>query len=333
MARKRFLDIDKSKGIAIFLVVLGHITLSGGPPRGAEWFEWLRIAVYKFHMPFFMYLSGYTLYYTLPKIESIQEYWQFIKKKALRLLPPLLLFGIFIGIGKYLMQSHIEVDRVPPFSWYEFLKIIIEPMDSFARSIWYIYVLFEFYVTIPLLLKATNFKLILLIIIGLLIHFFRPTEYFAFASYNEYFLYFVLGMVSVKYRKETLQLFSKFRVIFCILFVSSFYLITLNMSGELSKTIISLFSILALHSLMMTKLFDKNSQILLFAKYTFVIYLLNTVVIGLTKGVIIRYFVWEGNWFILSGTIIFLLGLYGPIFIKKFIFRLKTFSYFDEITN
>jgi fucose 4-O-acetylase-like acetyltransferase len=331
MARERFKDIDKAKGIAIFLVVLGHITLSGGVPRGAEWYDWIRIAVYKFHMPFFMYLSGYTLFYTLPEINSFNDYWELIKRKAFRLLPPLILFGVLIGAGKYIMQSYVEVDRVPSFSYYEFLKIIVEPMDSFARSIWYIYVLFEFYLTIPVLLKLINYRLFILLIIGLSIYFFRPTEYFAISSYNEYFLYFVLGMISVKYRRSILDYFNKFKVLFLFLFLLSFLLLLLKFPAIQSKLIISLLSIPALHSLMDTKLFEDNKQVLLFAKYTFVIYLLNTITIGLTKGIIIQYLSWDGYRFLFFAPIILIAGLYGPILIKKYF--LSKVNYLDKITN
>ena len=330
MARERLKDIDKAKGIAIFLVVLGHITLSG-PPRDVEWYELLRIAIYKFHMPFFMYLSGYTMFYVLPKITSLKEYWIFIKKKAFRLLPPLLIFGILIGIGKFVMQSYMKVDGVPPFSYYEFLKIIIEPMASFARSIWYIYVLFLFYLTIPLLLILSKYRLIPLFILGILIHFFRPTHYFAIFSYDEYFLYFVIGMISVKYRLVLSEYLNKFRIVFVILFLMSFSLLFLNIHGSQSKLIISLFSILALHSLMLTHLFDENKQVFLFAKYTFVIYLLNTITIGLTKGLILKYFSWDGYRFFFVAPIILIAGLYGPILIKKYL--LNKITYLDKITN
>ena len=55
--RARRLDLDRAKGIAILLVVLGHIVAREQPP-GVEWYEPFRYAVYRFHMPFFLYLSG-----------------------------------------------------------------------------------------------------------------------------------------------------------------------------------------------------------------------------------------------------------------------------------
>jgi uncharacterized membrane protein YcfT len=51
--RARRLDLDRAKGIAILLVVLGHVS-AGPPPAGVEWYEPFRYAVYRFHMPFFL---------------------------------------------------------------------------------------------------------------------------------------------------------------------------------------------------------------------------------------------------------------------------------------
>ena len=50
-------DIDRAKGLAILLVVFGHI-VARADPAGVDWYEPLRRAVYAFHMPFFFYLSG-----------------------------------------------------------------------------------------------------------------------------------------------------------------------------------------------------------------------------------------------------------------------------------
>ncbi len=54
---ERRADIDSAKGLAILLVVFGHL-VARADPAGVTWYEPLRRAVYAFHMPFFLYLSG-----------------------------------------------------------------------------------------------------------------------------------------------------------------------------------------------------------------------------------------------------------------------------------
>lgn len=330
MKKERLFDIDQAKGFAIFLVVLGHITLSS-QPQNVSWYEFIRVAIYKFHMPFFMYLSGYIMYYTLPKFSSILEYWTFTKQKAFRLIIPLIIFGLAIGIGKYTFQNFIKVDGVPQFSLFEFFKIILEPTNSFASSVWYIYVLFLFYLMVPLLIVLFNKREYLIVILGLIIHFIRPTNYFALNSFNEYLLYFSLGMISLKYRARLNYYFDKWRIFLIITFLFSFFLIFQNINASVSKLIISLISIPALTSLVRNKFIMENKSLTLYSKYTFVIYLLNTILIGLCKGIILKFFSWDGYNFILVAPILLLIGLYGPIVIKKYLF-VRIF-YLDKMTN
>src|SRR4051812_42250723 len=55
--RERRLDLDRAKGYAILLVVAGHL-VANTAPEGSGWYEPWRYALYRFHMPFFLYLSG-----------------------------------------------------------------------------------------------------------------------------------------------------------------------------------------------------------------------------------------------------------------------------------
>ena len=344
MKRERLIDIDQAKGLAILLVVIGHITLSS-QPQNADWYETIRIAIYKFHMPLFMYLSGYTMYYTLPHLNSGGEYFQFVKKKAFRLLPPLVLFGLAIGIGKYTFSGFMTVDGVPQFSYYEFLKIIIEPTISFASSIWYIYVLFLFYLVIPPLISLFRDKIIYILGLGILIHYWMPTHFIAVDSFNEYLLYFSIGMISVKYRGQIVKYFDKYIYGFLFLFLISFSLLYTGMGNYDSKTIISLLSIPAVHSIIRKRAFIENKYLSEYAKYTFVIYLLNTIFIGLAKGIVLKFISWNGLNFIFVAPFLVLIGLYGPILLKKYIFSgeygpslakqyvLPKIKFLDRMTN
>ena len=60
----RLLDIDRAKGFAIALVVWGHIYLGTPASPPPQWMEDTRGVIYSFHMPFFMYLSGFVYFMT-----------------------------------------------------------------------------------------------------------------------------------------------------------------------------------------------------------------------------------------------------------------------------
>lgn len=84
--------IDYAKGIAILLVVIGHLlqyNFVGTPAK--ELFD----VIYSFHMPLFMFLSGYVASLTIDK--QLTDKGLFVKKKAFSLLVPF----VFMGGGEF----------------------------------------------------------------------------------------------------------------------------------------------------------------------------------------------------------------------------------------
>lgn len=100
---KRLLYLDIMRGIAIWLVVIGHIIQYN---NCADWmhnpvFSW----IYSFHMPLFFYISGYLAYKTT-KIESFSDYMSYSKKKVFSLLVPLMAWSL-IG-NRYFFAKGID---------------------------------------------------------------------------------------------------------------------------------------------------------------------------------------------------------------------------------
>ena len=51
----RLLNFDIAKAICIILVVIGHYSPDGSP----DWYKAIWSWIYSFHMPLFMFASGY----------------------------------------------------------------------------------------------------------------------------------------------------------------------------------------------------------------------------------------------------------------------------------
>ncbi|MFI3318918.1 MAG: acyltransferase family protein [Rikenellaceae bacterium] len=66
--------IDIAKAICIILVVIGHYQPSNSP----QWYLAIVNIIYSFHMPLFMFASGYV--YMMTKRDD-ESYLGFIKKK------------------------------------------------------------------------------------------------------------------------------------------------------------------------------------------------------------------------------------------------------------
>ncbi len=90
----RITYIDQLKGIAILLVVLGHVI---GRNLGEDNFLWG--AIYSFHMPLFMFISGYVAQMTF-RTEHFgwSETMSYLIKKLRTLLLPFFVWGIVIPV-------------------------------------------------------------------------------------------------------------------------------------------------------------------------------------------------------------------------------------------
>ena len=114
----RYENLDKAKGLAIFLVVLGHIVAREGP-AGNEWMMQLKALIYKFHMPVFMTLSGTVFALSLKPMQAMVNLGLFIRSRADRLIPGFVIFAVIIWLGKLFAATLMKVDNAPVQGWYQ----------------------------------------------------------------------------------------------------------------------------------------------------------------------------------------------------------------------
>lgn len=317
LAKQRLIDIDKAKGLAIFLVVFGHIVATDMPANN-EWYAASKFIIYKFHMPFFMYLSGIIFAHTYPELNGISDYLRYVKRKTMRLLSGYVTFGIVIFLGKLFFSSFMHVDNLHADFIAEILKLLAIPSQSAAGSLWFIYVLMEIYILFPLLL-ILRVSTINLVFIGILIHFLPVPQLFMIDRLFEYFLFFSLGMLSLRFYSHYTNILDRFFFLFFTLFIISFLTIP-YCAAPISKLIIGIASLPALHGLVRRKIVMSRSIFNIYGKYTYSIYLLNTIFIGLSKGIFLEFTSWDGNNFLFIAPVLLFMGIYAPIFVKIHVF-------------
>lgn len=137
MSNKRIEWIDSTRGIAILLVVVGHVvggyTGNYGMPQYQRIIDMIVDVIYTFHMPLFFMISGYV--FGLKKYNwSMGNYVAYVNKKAKTLLIPYFLFSALQILIKLPLQGKIA----SVLSWKNILLLPIIPIDQF----WFIYVLF-----------------------------------------------------------------------------------------------------------------------------------------------------------------------------------------------
>jgi len=120
--------------IGILLVVAGH---SGVDPRFASTalFRW----IYAFHMPLFFALSGYLFRYGGGSGQVGAG--TFARRRALRLLLPLVVWTTLVFIPKGLLSAYAM--RPSELSFSAYLHAFLYPADNPIRPFWFLEVLFE----------------------------------------------------------------------------------------------------------------------------------------------------------------------------------------------
>lgn len=334
-APARLTDIERAKGLAIFLVVLGHLSREATPDN--EWYVVLKACLYQFHMPFFMCLSGITMYLSYRHISGAGEYLAYVRAKFLRLMPAFFLFGILVLLGKELASHFVPVDNMHASLVDGAWLILTRPITSSAGFLWYIYTLFLFYAAMPWLWRISGAKPIYLLAPAAVLHFVpldkSVANWFMFSQFAEYLLYLTVGFCIARHYARWVQIIDRYGAGFMAGFLA--LLCSFLLYGEATvlgtKTVLGLAAIPALHALVRFRAGERGGWLARLGAYSFTIYLFNLLFIGLVKGVATRI-LGEGDvWFPLLALAMLASGLLLPIVISRGV--LQRVPWLDRMTR
>lgn len=168
-ARNGFLEAQK--GFLIVLVVLGH-AVSGFDrvAPGNEWYFDLKNAIYAFHMPAFMFLSGHVAALTFDRASRI-PLGAYIAARADRLLTPFFAIGLLILAGKSIARNFAPIPNYRgEFLFDGLLNLFIFTGKSPAVSIWFVFYLFCLLVLYAFASKSYRIASIYLLILSTIIY-------------------------------------------------------------------------------------------------------------------------------------------------------------------
>jgi fucose 4-O-acetylase-like acetyltransferase len=319
-------DITIAKGLAIFLVVIGHI-LAGSTSKGNEWFSFFVECLYLFHMPFFMFLSGYTALRYDRLVRISQNYSLFIKQQTIRLLIPFFVIGGIIVAGKIMMQNLVYVDNVPENPLWSFTDLIWHTKNSPSVFLWYIFALFVYGIIASVLFKVFKYRMYLWVLFALVLFFIPPIYYLYLEKLTGNLIFFCLGGLALKYNEKYIKLISANQIILLatILLFSSFLLYSFHaLDNNLCKLMAGTCSIPVLHrlSMLLAKHKTKITELfILFGRRSYSIYLLNTICIGIAKGILFLITDWHEENFYFVAPILIAAGLIGPLIIEWLILK------------
>lgn len=192
------------QGWAMLWVVIGHSFL-GVFLHGPEWENLLCKIAYSFHMPLFMFVSGWLFYLTRLKTQGLNggevkwSFGQILKDKALRLLLPGFVFSVVAFALKIAFPG--EMSRQVGLSVHDIIHQYLYPYDNPMRELWFIATLYWFFILTPfwsfVLKREWTTWLAVLVLVAL--HFLHPrTGFLCIGRVFEYAIWFYLGLVISK---------------------------------------------------------------------------------------------------------------------------------------
>jgi fucose 4-O-acetylase-like acetyltransferase len=320
-------DLDRGKTLAILLVVFGHLVAREDPAGGGwgvAWYEPARAAVYAFHIPFLFYLSGYAAHWSGATAARGAAYRALLRRRANRLLLPAVIFGVAILIGKIAMMDELHVDHAPASFMGGLADLIWRTDRSPAQSVWYLIVLFVYAgvapAVLPALRRAGPALLLASAPLALL-----PVPPILYADRIVAFVpFFLAGMVAADDDNAWCRWLDARAAPLALLLACALCL-DLRFGAAIPRNLamlgVSVVALPALHAII-RQLPDAAARLLdAFSAYAFVIYLLNTIFIGLAKALMMKQFPWDATWFPLFAVVLMAAGVTGPVAMKMLLFR------------
>lgn len=320
MSSNRIQWVDIARAICIVLVVYGHYF----PDDSPSWHVCVRSLIYSFHMPLFMFLSGY-LYMVTRKEEP---YLHFIGRKARRLLIPYVVTSAIVISIKLITQGSMQVDH--PVTTMSFLRMLYRP--EAGAFLWFLIALWWMFTLIPLC-KTKKMRLALLIVTLALYFIPLPSvNIFCINQFCRMSVFFVLGAVARENSQKGKDAIEELRPALLISLWGLSYYITNTYSvlrgGQIICSILGIWFIIKLSKHIVGRRLALPMLNLISAS-SFFIYLFHTTFEGFARTVYLKI-IPNDQWFPLEVLVIVATGVIGPMITYQLVikrFRITRFLF------
>jgi len=316
---KRIIFIDIAKAICIVLVVIGHYV----PDNSPAWYVAFHDIIYTFHMPLFMFTSGYVYIATKKDI----SYGQFILKKIKRLMVPYFTTSIIVISIKILTEGSMSVDH--PVTAASYLRMFYYPEAGYF--LWFIWALWWMFVIVPLFRSRRSH--LWLFIACLALHYLPVgvPRVFCLAEFKNMVVFFMLGVVAFEHKvlHGFVNGFSLDKSVVAILMFVVVQSANMSLGGDLITILlpyIGIFFVLEVSKLVCHyRKVEKGSVLLLVSASSYIIYLFHTTFEGFAKAVCRKLPFDSDLWYVFvpEALAIITCGVVVPIILFKVFKRYK----------
>lgn len=319
----RIVSLDIAKAVCIILVVIGHYV----PDNSPMWYVMLHDVIYTFHMPLFMFVSGYV--YIATKKDT--AYSVFLLKKIRRLMVPYLATSVVVIVIKLLTQGSMSVDN--PVTVFSFVEMFYLPVAGYF--LWFIWALWWMFVLVPLFKRKQSH--VVIFILGIVLHFI-PVELpqiFCLKQFSGMLMYFMFGVFVFENDRlhRFLRKFNWGKVVCAsIAFVSGQFLFLTNGIGEggtyllnIMLPFIGIWFVIETAKVVCNDWTDacEGHPLIWVAQSSYIIYLFHTTFEGFVKAVLRKLPLESGVWyvFIPSAVLVISSGVILPILLYLFVLK------------
>ena len=326
MASNRIVFIDVAKAICIILVVVGHYI----PANAPGWYVALHDIIYTFHMPLFMFASGYVYIATKKDV----AYGSFLLRKFRRLMVPYLVTSVIVITIKLLTQVVMSVDN--PVGIMSYLRMFYLPEAGYF--LWFIWALWWMFVIVPLL--KTKASRLVFFLICLVLHYIPLPlpELFCIAQCKNMLVFFMLGVVVYEHAnlREFVNDFKPAKVAAAsVLFVAAESAFILD-GGQVTSVIdyvlpyVGIWFVLEVSKLICHCCKDVQSGwIMTVSASSYIIYLFHTTFEGFAKAVFRKLPLDSDLWYVFvpESLVVIACGVVVPILLFKVFRRYRITGY------
>lgn len=206
---KREVRWDILKGVAIYLVVLGHLTTN----------SYMKNLIYVIHMPLFFIASGYFAYYSYKK----NTITYVLKKKIFTILIPFITWSAVAVVMNCLKEFLVNGVHFE-FLWNKLWEVYVDSM-----SVWFLWVLFLIFCffSVAFLLQKQMGNLSFLVV-WIAMCFIFQIDLFSLYRVKINFVWFVLGyfLHNIHFENKMFVIFRKISILYIPLYFIVFHIIT-----------------------------------------------------------------------------------------------------------
>lgn len=315
--KQRFSYIDRTKGLAILLVVLGHLIARDRPPGAdIDWYLAIKQGIYTFHMPLFMAVSGLLYGLTWRNGAGVAADLADARRRVLRLFPAYLLMGLVVFAGKRTVQSFSPAVDNEVGGATELVQLVLQPTASFSSFLWYIYALSVLYIAFPLAFRALGGRVFWLLPVTMVFWWLPTSRWLAWDMLQALSFFFVIGVIAGRHHDIALRWLGLFWLPALALFI-----VVVPVGAEnnpIASWAAAALSIIAVPGFMRATESWHLGALDVLGRYTLIIYLTNTIFIGLVKVATFHLGFWHALYFPLVAIVMTLVAIGGAMLLKRY---------------